>query len=103
MISNEKVVTYKVVDHSEIFNFVFDHFFIWGYLYKSKKLNFKIEELQTKFWDYKQFQIKKSSVTKSWDLQLWYKVCFHPTLFEKVMNFIVLQHNSSPPVRITNL
>jgi hypothetical protein len=23
-------------------------------------------------------------------LQLWYKVCFHPTLFEKAMNFIVL-------------
>jgi hypothetical protein len=27
MISNEKVINYKVVDHSEICNFAFDHFF----------------------------------------------------------------------------
>ena len=42
MIYNEKVVNYKVIDHSEICNFAFDHFFIWRCLYNSKKLNFKI-------------------------------------------------------------
>jgi hypothetical protein len=26
MFSNEKVVNYKVVDYSEIYNFAFDHF-----------------------------------------------------------------------------
>ena len=37
MISNEKVVNYKVVDHSKICNFAFDHFFISGCLYNLKK------------------------------------------------------------------
>jgi hypothetical protein len=36
MISNEKVANYKVIDHNEIYNFSFDPFVIWGYLYNSK-------------------------------------------------------------------
>jgi hypothetical protein len=42
MISNEKVINYKVIDSIEVYNFRFGCFSIWGHLYNSKKLNFKI-------------------------------------------------------------
>jgi hypothetical protein len=47
--------------------------------------------LQKEFWDRKWFQIKSHQLHRR-DLQLRYKVYFHPTLFEKVMNFIMLHH-----------
>jgi hypothetical protein len=41
MISNEKIVNYKVVGLIKVYNFGFIYFSIWGSLYNSKKLNFK--------------------------------------------------------------
>jgi hypothetical protein len=55
MVSIEKVVNYKIVDHIEIYNFAYNHFFIRGSMYNSRKLNFKIRELQMEFWDRKWF------------------------------------------------
>jgi hypothetical protein len=43
MISNEKIVNYKVIYLIKIYNFASGHFFsIWGRLDNSKKLNFKL-------------------------------------------------------------
>ena len=74
MVSTEKVINYKIVDHIEIYNFASDLFFIWDSMYNSRKLNFKIRELQTELWDRKWFQMKKVINYKVVDLIDLYKL-----------------------------
>jgi hypothetical protein len=85
MISNEKAVNYNIVDLIGIYNFASSNFSIWGHLYNFKKLNFKFERFKLNSGTVNDFKWKSQ-----WDLQLWDKVCFHPNLFEKVMNFVVV-------------
>jgi hypothetical protein len=96
MISNEIVVNYKVVYLIEIYNFGFGHFpsrvicTIWKKKWISKFERFKQNSRTVNGFKWKSHQLQSCRLRR--DLQLWYKVCFHLTLFEKVMNMFILQH-----------
>jgi hypothetical protein len=53
MISNEKVIHYKVVYLIEIYKFGFGYFFIQVRSNNSKNLNSKMLEFQKEFWYHK--------------------------------------------------
>jgi hypothetical protein len=84
------------VYHNEIYKFASDHSFIWGICtirenWILKYVSFKQNSGTVN--DFKWKSHKLQSCRSPRVVQLWFKVCL--TLFEKVMNFIVLQHKSN--------
>ena len=96
MIYNEIVVNYKVVYLIEIYNFCFDHFFIYKAVCTIQKIwiskfeCFKQNSGTVNGFKWKSHQLQ--SYRSHRGLQLLYKVCFQLALFEKVMNLFMLQH-----------